>query len=118
MNNFEIFTLIKEYFKEILSVLGGIGMFFLGKKQRANTIKQQSVNITSSELENVEAALKIYRTMLEDLQIKLTEAQDAYNLLAGRFHEALQKNKDYESQVKKLSIENTYLNDRLKDCKK
>lgn len=118
MNNVEILVLFKEYFREILSVLGGIGMFFLGKKKRKQDSKETDANITNRELENVEAALKIYRVMLDDLQIKLTEAQKAYSLLEDRFSQAAKRNKDYESEVTKLYIENKDLKNRLINCGK
>jgi ribosomal protein L16 Arg81 hydroxylase len=113
MNNFEFWIFLKGYFKEILSVLGGVGMFFLGKKARKQTLKEKDAQITSTELENVEAALKIYRVMLDDLQVKLTEAQKAYSLLESRFQVAIKKNKEYESEVNRLTTENDYLTDKL-----
>ena len=117
MNNIEIFTLLKTYFKEILSVLGGIGMFFIGKRARKIREKKEVTEVTAGELENVEAALKIYRVMLDDLQVKLTEAQKAYTLLEERFQVSLKKNQDFKHKISTLETENQYLTDRLKNCK-
>lgn len=118
MNNFELVALMKEYFKEILSVLGAVGMFFLGKRKRNQTHKEKDVQILGGELENVEAALKIYRGMLEDLHTKLTEAEKAYTLLEGRFQIAIKRNKDFENQVNMLTSENKYLLDKINKLSK
>lgn len=118
MSNIEIITLLKEYFKEILSVLGGVGMFFIGKRSRKLAEQQTSGQIVGGELENVEAALKIYRGMLEDLHLKLMEAEKAYTLLEERFQVAMKRNKDYESEVSRLTKQNDYLTDELNNCRK
>jgi chromosome segregation ATPase len=112
----ETFLLLKEHFREIISILGGIGMFFLGKKKRKQAEKSQNVSITGGELDNVEAALKIYRVMLDDLQTKLTEAQLAYTSLEERFQEAAAKNKKYEENILILEEDNEYLKQRLDKC--
>ena len=93
-------------------------MFFLGKKQRKQNIQEKEAQITTLELENVEAALKIYRVMLDDLQIKLTEAQKAYTLLETRFQTAIDRNNELDNKVTKLETENSYLTDKLNNCGK
>ena len=118
MNNVEFFVVLKQHFKELISILGGIGMFFLGKKARKQSLKVTDVEITTGELDNVESALKIYRVMLDDLQVKLTEAQKAYVLLEKRFQVAALKNKQYEIEVENLKTENVYLTKRLTNCEK
>ena len=90
-------------------MLGAIAMFFLGKRKRKQSYKAQEVDIISGELDNVEAALKIYRVMLDDVQIKLAEAQKAYVLLEKRFQVAIQRNVELEK-------ENSYLAEELKKC--
>lgn len=112
----EFIFLLRDYFKEILSVAGAIGMFFLGKKKRKQDVKSQNVSIIGGELDNVEAALKIYRVMLDDLQAKLTEAQSAYVLLEQRFQVASGKNKEFKEKISMLEAENSYLSNKLTNC--
>lgn len=84
--------IIGDYIRDILYVSGAIATFFVGKRVRTLNAKKQEVDIERSELDNVEAALKIYRTMLNDLQTKLKEAEEAYGMLEARFTAAIEKN--------------------------
>lgn len=105
--------ILKEYFREILSVIGAISMFFIGKKKRTQIDKEQNVNIVSGELDNVETALKIYRVTLDDLQSRLTEAQTAYIFLEKRFQRAVVENKKFKEEINTLEEQNKLLSNKL-----
>ena len=102
MQNLELWSFLKSYFKEIIGILTAIFMFFLGKRKREQNTKLTEVEITGNELYNVETALKIYKVMLDDLQIKLTEAQRAYGLLTEKFKEALDTKNACEKELARL----------------
>ena len=80
--------------------------------------KKIEVETTTAELENVEAALRIYRGMLSDLQVKIDEAEKAYSLLEDRFHKAVKSNKTHEATIKGLKTENKILREELNKFKK
>ena len=85
----DMLTFLKDNFKDVLYIIGAIMTFFIGKKVRKLGIKQTETTVQAGELENVEAALKIYRTMLTDLGEKLKEAEAAYNIIEQRYHKAM-----------------------------
>lgn len=98
MTGIGIYGFVVEYFKDILYILGAILSLFVGRKLEKLRAQKEEVNIQAGELENVEKALKIYRTMLNDMQEKLKEAEDAYEYLEGKFTKALERNKALEAE--------------------
>ena len=97
-------------FKDLLYIVGAIISFLVGKQVRRLNIKKQTSDIQSAELDNVEAALKIYRTMLNDLQEKLKEVELAADLIEKRYHKTVE-----EKQA--LIEENIRLKQQIHDYK-
>jgi hypothetical protein len=89
MSNIDVLDIIESNWKDLLYIGGAITTFFLGKKSRKRTAKKEEVFIQSSELDNVETALDIYRKMLQDLRASLKEAEEAYEILERRFQNTL-----------------------------
>lgn len=112
MNNFDILSVFKDNLKELLYIGGVVASFFVGRKLRGLRAQKEEVSIQTSELENVETALKIYRTMLSDLQEKLDEAEEALEIIEIRFQESLQENVSLREENKILKEENKRLKDQ------
>jgi hypothetical protein len=91
MSNIDILGILKDNFKDLLYILGAIGTFLVGRRLRGLNEQKTEVSIQTSELDNVEAALKIYRTMLSDLQVKVKEAEEAYTILESRYQKSLEE---------------------------
>lgn len=98
----DIIGFLKENFKDLLYILGAIASFFVGTRLRKLNVKKEEVNVQAGELENVEAALKIYRLMLTDLQEKLAKAEEAYLVIEERLHKSIENNKALYDENKKL----------------
>jgi len=93
---------LRDHFKDALYIGGAVVSFFVGTKLRKLNVKKEEVNVQTSELENVEAALKIYRLMLTDLQEKLKKAEEAYMVIEERLHASIENNKTLSDENKKL----------------
>lgn len=93
MNSFNLIEFILNNFKDILYMTGVIASFFVGRKTKKANEKKAVAQAQSIELDNVEAALKIYRTMLEDMKHKLEEAEAAYSIIEARYHSAIESKK-------------------------
>jgi len=113
----DLIAFLKENLKDVAYIVGAIATFIFGTKYRKLTNAKAATDVQGGELDNVEAALKIYRVMLDDLQKKLTEAEKAYDVLAQRFHTTLDKKNQLEADNKLLRIENELLKDEIKKIK-
>lgn len=100
-----ITSLLQENFKDIIYIGGAIASFFVGSKLRRINIEKEAVVVQATELENVEAALKIYRLMLTDLQDNLKKAEAAYLSIEEKLHKSLEVRKALFDENQKLKIE-------------
>lgn len=105
MTSLSIQDFFVNNFKDIAYLVGAVVTFFLGRKIRVLNVKKEEASVQTTELDNVEAALKIYRVMLSDLQQKLTEAEQAYQVLEQRFQSSLEEKRALEEENIKLKQE-------------
>ena len=100
-----VLELLQQHLKDLLYISGAVLSFFAGSKLRKVNLDKEAVYITHGELENVEAALKIYRLMLTDLQVQLKKAEEAYLVIEQRLHKSLEIRKALTEENIKLKIE-------------
>ena len=87
-----ITEVLKEHFGAFIGmVLSGLAGWFFGRPK-------QRLELQSSELDNVDKAVKIYRDMIEDLGAKYANAID-------ELKKANQRIKDLEASVEELLTE-------------
>lgn len=100
--NLDILGFLKDNFKDFLYIIGAVVSFFVGKRLRKLNVQKEEVSVQAGELDNVEAALKIYRTMLNDLQARLKEAEAAADMIEKRYHKAVEEKEQLLEENKQL----------------
>lgn len=98
----DIIEIFRTHFKDLLYILGAVISFFVGTRLRKLNVQKEEVSLQAGELENVEAALKIYRTMLSDLREKLKEAEAAADMIERRYRLAIEDNEALVDENKQL----------------
>lgn len=79
-----------------LGTLGGgfVTWLFGRRKQKAET--------KSSELENVEKGLEIYRIMLEDMKAEISSLKQEVHTLENKVSDLLQENRSLKTRISEL----------------
>ena len=94
----------------IVSILTGVGTWFAARRKNL-------ADVQSSELENVEKAVKFYREQLEDIAKRWREATEEANKMNGLYRQALKDLSQLEDRFNNLANENRALIEELKKYK-
>lgn len=95
----------------VLSVL----TFFFARKEYKAKIRQQNAAAKSTELDNVEDAIKIYKELSEDLR---KEFALKFEYLKSDYQEITEKLKTVETQYHEVLQENKTLHDQMQSLEK
>lgn len=94
----------------IVGVLTSLGTWFAARRKNL-------ADTQTSELDNVEKAVKFYREQLEDIAKRWKEATDEANTMNVLYKQALKDLSQLEERFNKLADENRALIEELKKYK-
>lgn len=94
----------------IVGVLTSLGTWFAARRKNL-------ADVQTSELDNVEKAVKFYREQLEDIAKRWREATDEANQMNKLYKQALSDLSQLEERFNKLADENRALIEELKKYK-
>lgn len=94
----------------LVGVFTSLGTWFAARRKNL-------ADVQSSELENVEKAVKFYREQLEDIANRWKAATDEANTMNALYRQALKDLNSMELKFNQLADENRALIDELKKYK-
>jgi len=94
----------------LVGVFTSLGTWFAARRKKL-------ADVQSSELENVEKAVKFYREQLEDIANRWKDATDEANTMNALYRQALKDLNSMELKFNQLADENRALIDELKKYK-
>ena len=97
-------------FTALVGIITSLGTWFAARRKNL-------ADVQSSELENVEKAVKFYREQLEDIAVRWRNATDEANTMNSLYRKAIQDLNSMEIRFNKLADENRALIEELKKYK-
>lgn len=94
----------------LVGVFTSLGTWFAARRKNL-------ADVQSSELENVEKAVKFYREMIEDMAMRLQKAAEETERMNGLYKQAITDLNSLEIRFNNLADENRALIEELKKYK-